>query len=94
MRESSIERKVGQYAKYKGWLHYKFKSTGAKGVPDRIFFKNGRTFLIEFKATGQKPDPLQVLIINKLRLQNIAVYVIDDVDEGKRTIDMNERPAP
>ena len=53
MRESKIEKEVSRYAKDKGWLTYKFKSPGQRGVPDKIFMRNGIMFLIEFKATGK-----------------------------------------
>lgn len=82
MRESEIESKVCNHAKYLGWLCYKWVSPGNRSVPDRIFFKNGKTIIIEFKAKGKKPTKLQQKTINKLQDQYIPTYVIDDVGEG------------
>jgi Holliday junction resolvase len=82
MRESEIETKVCNHAKYLGWLCYKWVSPGNRSVPDRIFFRNGKTIIIEFKAKGKKPTKLQQKTINKLQNQDIPTYVIDDVSEG------------
>jgi len=82
MRESEIETKVCNHAKYLGWLCYKWVSPGNRSVPDRIFFRNGKTIIIEFKAKGKKPTKLQQKTINKLQDQGIPTYVIDDVGEG------------
>ena len=82
MRESEIETKVCNHAKYLGWLCYKWVSPGNRSVPDRIFFRNGKTIIIEFKAQGKKPTKLQQKTISKLQDQYIPTYVIDDVGEG------------
>tara|TARA_R110000822_G_scaffold103829_1_gene230544 strand:+ start:117 stop:386 length:270 start_codon:yes stop_codon:yes gene_type:complete len=83
MRESVIEKKVSDYAKLLGWLAYKFSSPQNAGVPDHIYFREGRTILIEFKAPGKKPSKLQVRHIERLEEQLIPVYVVDDIDKGK-----------
>ena len=82
MRESEIETKVCNHAKYLGWLCYKWVSPGNRSVPDRIFFKDGKIIIIEFKAKGKKPTKLQQKTINKLQDQYIPNYVIDNVGEG------------
>jgi Holliday junction resolvase len=82
MRESEIETKVCNHAKHLGWLCYKWVSPGNRSVPDRIFFKKGKTIIVEFKAEGKKPTKLQQKTINKLQDQGIPTYVIDDVGEG------------
>ena len=83
MRESTIEKAVNDYAKLQGWLHYKFTSPSSKGVPDAIYFREGRTMLIEFKALGKTPSKLQQHHIDKLKAQLIPVYVVDSVQSGK-----------
>lgn len=85
MRESAIEKKVCNYASDKGWLA--FKCTGLKGVPDRIFHKNGKTFYIEFKREGGKPTKLQRVFIKRLMEQSIPVFVIDSVEKGVACVD-------
>lgn len=82
MRESEIETKVCNHAKYLGWLCYKWVSPGNRSVPDRIFFKDGKTIIIEFKAKGKKPTKLQQKTINKLQDQCIPTYVIDNIADG------------
>jgi len=80
MRESRIELRVCAYAKSKGMLV--FKCTGHKGIPDRIFHYSGRSFYIEFKAPGKKPREIQKRVIQKILDQNIAVHLVDNVEDG------------
>lgn len=85
MRESSIEKAVCEYAKDCGWLVYKFVSPNNRGVPDRMFIKDGRMFFIEFKATGKrsKVTQLQTFKMTELMVHEFKCYVIDDIDMGK-----------
>ena len=87
MLERDIERKVKDYAKKKGMLVYKFVSPNNRSVPDDIIFYKGITFLIEFKAPGKHPTKLQQTTIDRLKSEQIAVYVIDDVEQGKQLVD-------
>ena len=83
MRESVIEKKVSDYAKLLGWISYKFTSPQNRGVPDHIYFREGHTILIEFKAPGKLPTKLQQKHISRLQDQLIPVYVVDDIKQGK-----------
>ena len=83
MLESKIEKAVCDYAKTLGWLSFKFTSPNNRAVPDRIFFKEGHTILIEFKQLGKKPTKLQNYQIDKLKEQLIPVYVVDSIEKGK-----------
>ena len=87
MRESEIEKKVSDYAKAKGWLVYKFVSPSQRGVPDKIFIGGGEIFFVEFKAPGKKPTKLQDKIFSKIRGELFEVYIVDDVEQGKKLID-------
>lgn len=84
MRESEIEKKVSLFAKSKNWLSYKFVSPANRAVPDRLYIKEGKVIFIEFKAPGKRPTKLQDKVINRIRDHGVEVYVIDDVDEGKK----------
>lgn len=84
MLESTIEKKVKDYAKAKGWLSYKWSSPSVKGVPDRIFLRAGKAVFVEFKATGKRPTKLQQYVINKLREEDCVVYVVDSIERGKK----------
>jgi len=83
MLESTIERAVCRYARGRGWLAFKWVSPGHRGVPDRIFFRNGEVLLVEFKAPGRRPTRLQALIHQRLHNQGFPVHVIDSIDDGK-----------
>lgn len=86
--ESVIEKKVCDYAKGLGCLVYKFTSPSRRSVPDRIFFKpDGTVFLIEFKRRGQKPTPAQKVEIERILKQKLFVWVVDNIEQGKRVVD-------
>jgi hypothetical protein len=85
--EKVIEEKVCDYAKSQGWLVYKFTSPARHAVPDRLLLRNGRVIFIEFKRGGEKPSPPQEREHKRLRDAGITVYVIDNVEDGKRMID-------
>lgn len=87
MLERDVEKRVGDYAKAKGFWHRKFTSPQRRGVPDRIFARCGRVFWIEFKAAGKKPTPLQLSEIAKMRAVGLTVFVVDNVEDGKTIID-------
>ena len=83
MRESVVEKKVTDYAKANGWLSYKWVSPSQRGVPDRMYFKNGSLVIVEFKAPGKLPTPYQQAIHRKLKAVGFIVHIIDDIGKGK-----------
>lgn len=90
MLERDIERKVCQYAKSKGWIHFKFVSPGNNGVPDRILMRDGKVIFIEFKATGERPTVLQAAQHRRLRASGMMVHVIDSIAGGEKLMDTYE----
>lgn len=89
MLEKQIEQQVCDYAKGKGWLVYKFTSPNRAAVPDRIMISPmGRCVFVEFKREGQKPTPAQTREHDRLREQNVSVFVIDNIPDGKTMIDV------
>jgi hypothetical protein len=82
IRERDIEKKAVELAKKAGWLTYKFVSPSQRGVPDRIFIKDGRIVFVEFKAPGKKPTALQAQTIRKLREAGCEVHVCDSVESA------------
>ena len=87
--EKDIEKKVCDYAKSVGMLCYKFTSPARRSVPDRLFITpEGKVFFIEFKRAGLLPTPAQAVEIEKIRLQHVRVYVVDNVMTGKQCIDL------
>lgn len=89
MRESLIESKIVRFAKQNGWLTYKFTSPQCRGVPDRIFMKEGRLIFVEFKQLGLLPSKLQQIQIDRIRNSGMEVHVIDRVEEGKMLLCSN-----
>lgn len=79
--ESDIERRHRLDAVASGWLVVKFERVTPNGFPDRGYFKDGRTVLIEWKRPGCKEQlsPQQKLRIRELRMQRIEVYVVDSI---------------
>lgn len=68
-------------AKKRGYLTFKFTSPNNKGVPDRIFIRDGKTFFIEFKAPGKVPSMLQNYIISLMELHGADVFVVDQIEQ-------------
>ena len=90
MLEKIIEKKVCDYAKKCGWLAYKFVSPGQRGVPDRMFVKDGHVIFIEFKQLGKKATALQNKHLNRLRSHLIEAYVIDSVADGLKLLENHD----
>lgn len=84
--ESYIEKKVCEYAKRNGWKTWKFSSPAQRGVPDRIFLKGGALKFIEFKTLGKRPTKLQLSIHEQIRAERFEVFVVDNIEEGKRLL--------
>lgn len=80
LRESWVEGKVVTWSKANGWLAFKFSSPSLRGVPDRLFIKDGLVVFIEFKAPGKKPTPLQAATLAKLTKFGARVAVFDNPD--------------
>jgi hypothetical protein len=85
--EATIEKTVCNYAKQHGWLTFKWASMYQKGLPDRLFFKEGQLVVAEFKRISGKLTPMQHLIHQQLETQGFAVNVIKSIEAGKQLID-------
>ena len=57
--EKKLEKRCCDVAKANGWYTRKFSSPSNRGVPDRIFIKDGDVVFMEFKAPGNEPTELQ-----------------------------------
>ena len=68
---------VRQVAKL-GGKSYKWSSPGNRAVPDRIcFFPKGNIVIVECKAPGKRPTPLQYKVLKFLNFLGNNVVVID-----------------
>lgn len=81
--EKEIEAKIGQYAKSKGCLYYKFTSPANRAVPDRmIITPNGVVGFLEVKRKGERPTPLQDFELQRLKRLKANAAWCDSVDDG------------
>ena len=87
MKESDIERKVGEYVKSKGGLFFKFTSPARRAVPDRIIvLPSVPPFFIEFKATGETATPAQRREHVRLSDRGANIFVVDSVEDGQAVV--------
>ncbi|QFS86599.1 MULTISPECIES: VRR-NUC domain-containing protein [unclassified Marinobacter] len=90
--EKDIENAVCKYARdrYKMKAE-KFTSPGRRAVPDRLFSVTGPyvgvVFFIEFKAPGKKATEKQERDHQERREMGFNVFVVDDIDQGKKIVD-------
>lgn len=87
MRETNIERSLTKEAKRLGGLALKFVSPGAAGVPDRLVIlpgdpcpacgRSARIGMLELKAPGKEPDPLQADWIEELQSRGVPATWTD-----------------
>jgi len=83
MREKYIEKKLKDEVEKRGGVCWKFTSS-TDGVPDRIILlKKGKVIFVETKAPGEKPRPLQMARINKIRELGSRAEVIDGMESLK-----------
>ena len=88
LEKSRIERPVVAYARRKGIFVTKMELPHYRGMPDDVLWmRGGSPVLIEFKAPGCVPEPLQQLHIDRLRGLGYCVFVVDDAAVGRRIID-------
>ncbi len=78
MREKIIEQKLVSEVKKRGGICPKWVAPGFDGMPDRIVFLPHRKFgLVEVKAPGKQPRPLQVSRHRLLEKLGFKVYILD-----------------
>lgn len=76
--EADVERSFVEHGKRLGAMPLKLVSPGSAGVPDRIvLFPDGSHALVELKAPGKRPRPLQRRTFARLEAQGHPVCVID-----------------
>jgi hypothetical protein len=81
MLESQIEKRLRERVKEHGGMALKFVSPGCRGVPDRlVFMPGGQLYLVELKAPGEKPRPLQRYMRKKLLSLGFNYYIIDSYE--------------
>lgn len=84
MKESEIERKLGEGIKKLGGLYYKFVSPNLPGVPDRIvILPGGRIIFVELKTEIGRLANIQKWVIEEMRKRGADVRVVKGWPEAK-----------
>ncbi len=81
--EKKLEKRCCDVARAHGWYTRKFSSPSNRGVPDRIFVKDGDVVFIEFKAPGNEPTRLQEHEIKELTEHGANATWTDNIDTFK-----------
>ena len=86
--EKKIEKKVCDYAKKHDFLTPKVTVVSERGWPDRLFIDpDGWCVFIEFKQSGKPLQPIQEHRCEELTKRNVAVLVIDSIEQGISYVD-------
>jgi hypothetical protein len=86
MRESFIEKQIGQYARRLGWKTMKLNGMGLRSKPDRMFYQAGKAFFLEIKRPGKKPTKQQEYRLQGLRDDGFIADWTDNIEEGQAII--------
>lgn len=76
--EKNIEVYLAQRITKRKGMTLKFVSPGHAGVPDRlVILPAGKVIFVEMKRPGEKPRPLQLKVMEKLKNLGCDVRVLD-----------------
>lgn len=78
--ESTLEKKIIRFAKKHNWFVAKFVSPGLRGVPDRVFIRDGLVLFIEIKRKGEVPTEQQLRRHDEMREHGGLIFVVDDIE--------------
>ena len=84
--ESKIQASCITYAKKQGWFVLKVIRCNVNGFPDASFFKDGKTFFVEFKTAIGKQSELQKYVESELIKQGFKYFLIRDLKEFQKII--------
>lgn len=82
IRETKAEKKANEWYDLRfPLMRVKLNLQGRRGYPDQLYFiPGGKPFLIEFKAVGEEPRPLQAHIHQKLKEHGYDIEVHTEAD--------------
>lgn len=82
--ESSITKAIVSALKKRGGFVFKVHggTMQTAGIPDILYFENGKPYALEVKRPGCKPTELQAHIQDELRKAGVTVAVVHSVDEA------------
>ena len=81
MNEQGLESMCCQLAEAVGWLS--FKGFSRHGGADRIFFRDGRCFLVEFKTLTGKVRQSQKNEMQVVKKNRTPYFVVRTLEEFK-----------
>jgi len=84
--ESKIQSSCINHAKKNGWFVLKVIRCNVNGYPDATFFKDGKTFFVEFKTAIGKQSKLQEYVESELIKQGFKYFIIRDLKEFQKII--------
>lgn len=90
MLEKDIEREATTEARKRGWLSYKFSSPAHRGVPDRVYIKDGRVVFIEFKTPRGRVSRLQERELAAINAAGVEAAVARSVEEALEILEGKE----
>ena len=88
MRESTVERKICDYAKSIGVVAEKLAGPNDRGREDRMFTKDGVAAFLEIKAPGRRPTALQLKRMKSRRANGFNSEWVDCEEGGVQFLDM------
>ncbi len=80
VRESAIERTVGEFCKRHGITYQKMSGSGDRGKADRLLMKAGKAAFLELKTTGGRPTALQERYLSRRRLDGFDAAWYDSTE--------------
>lgn len=86
--EKKLEKRCTDVSKANGWYTTKLSSPSHRGVPDRIFIREGNVVFVEFKAPGNHPTKLQAHTIDQMQDHGALVYVVDTIEKFKALLEI------
>ena len=82
MRERYVEQRLVAEVKKRGGICPKWVAPGFDGVPDRLVFLPHHKFgMIEVKAPGKKPRPLQSARHRLVEALGFKVFILDKTEQ-------------
>lgn len=75
--EHTVERTFLRQAKKTGFLAYKFRAIGRRGVPDRLLIGHNAVYFVELKAPGENLRELQKVVTDNMRTAGAIVLVMN-----------------
>lgn len=82
VREIEIERPASDYAELRGWFEVKIMQTSKRGFPDRLYARDGKIILVEYKRPGKEPTTQQAKRHRELRAHGVEVHAIDNLQDA------------